>query len=162
MLTTGPNLGLLAHGAPGEPHYDELLRFFRGIDALVFLSVKRADLSTPPASPADGDRFIVAAAPTGAWAGHAGKVARYSAAISSWEFYTAHPGWIAYVEHTDAYIKHTASGAWELHRGPAVEWGTPAGTVSRATFDTASATATDIAQRLAALVSDLKQAGVIK
>lgn len=160
-LTSGPNLGLLAHGAPGEPHYDELLRFLRGVDALVCLSVKRDDLTTPPASPADGDRYLVASSATGAWAGKDGRIARYSAALSNWEFYTAHAGWIAYVEQSDCYVKATAAG-WELHRGPAVAWSAPTGTVSRAAFDTASATLGDVAQRLAALVSDLRQIGVLK
>ena len=42
---------------------------FRFLDALVQLSIKSAALSAPPGSPADGNRYIVAAAPTGAWAG---------------------------------------------------------------------------------------------
>ena len=30
------------------------------------------DLATPPATPSDGARYIIAASPTGAWTGHAG------------------------------------------------------------------------------------------
>ena len=45
------------------------------LGAVVGLSVKDRDLATPPASPTDGDRYIVAAAATGAWAGKTGQIA---------------------------------------------------------------------------------------
>lgn len=41
----------------------------------VHLSVKDRDLSTPPASPATGDTYIVAATATDAWSGKSGRVA---------------------------------------------------------------------------------------
>ena len=44
--------------------------------------VKDKDLAAPPGSPADGDAYIVAAAPTGAWSGWAGRIAWYS---SGWD-----------------------------------------------------------------------------
>ena len=45
------------------------------LDALVQLAVIKRSLASPPASPAEGDRYLVAASPTGAWAGQAGKIA---------------------------------------------------------------------------------------
>lgn len=39
---------------------------------------------SPPASPAEGQCFIVGSAPTGAWAGHAGAIAGYAA--GGWRF----------------------------------------------------------------------------
>jgi Protein of unknown function (DUF2793) len=42
------------------------------IDGLMQLSVISRALATPPATPLDGDRYLVAASPTAAWAGHAG------------------------------------------------------------------------------------------
>lgn len=47
-------------------------------------SVKDKDLATPPVSPAKGDRYIVAASPTGAWASQADNIAWYDGA--AWKF----------------------------------------------------------------------------
>lgn len=62
----------------------------------VHLSVKDRDLATPPASPAAGDTYIVAAAATGAWAGKSGQVAVWSG--SAWVFYVPRLGWVTYIE----------------------------------------------------------------
>jgi hypothetical protein len=40
-------------------------------------------------------------------------------------------------------------------------WGTPTGTSDRSAFDTATATATDVAEALKALIEDLKTHGLI-
>lgn len=47
------------------------------IDMLLQLAVVTVNTNTPPASPTEGDRHVVGQAPTGAWAGRAGLVARY-------------------------------------------------------------------------------------
>ena len=39
-LANGPNLGLLVNGSEGEGHYSELMRQWRGLDALVMPVVK--------------------------------------------------------------------------------------------------------------------------
>lgn len=44
--------------------------------------------------------------------------------------------------------------------GP-LPWGTPTGTVSRATFDTATVTTAQLAQRVAALEQDLQRIGIL-
>lgn len=44
----------------------------------------------------------------------------------------------------------------------ATGWGAPTGTASRATFDTATATTADLAQRLKALIDDLTTMGVLR
>jgi hypothetical protein len=67
----------------------------RGLDALVQLAVLDRDLASPPGSPADGQRWIVAASPTGAWAGHASHVAAWQ--DGAWRFYVPSVGWLAYV-----------------------------------------------------------------
>jgi hypothetical protein len=51
--------------------------------------------ATPPGSPGEGDSYLIDAAPTGDWAGHAQDVAFYS---GGWHFLTPRPGWRAYVE----------------------------------------------------------------
>ena len=53
------------------------------------------DLSAPPGSPAEGDRYVVGASPTGDWAGHATHIAWYDG--STWQFDTAEEGWFLYI-----------------------------------------------------------------
>lgn len=48
--------------------------------------------ASPPASPSVGDRYVVAASPTGAWAGQAQKVAIW---VGQWTFVNAVPGLLA-------------------------------------------------------------------
>lgn len=72
----------------------------RALDALVQLSVLDRSLTAPPGSPANGDRYIVAAAATGAWAGSDGKVAAYQ--DNAWAFYAPREGWLTWVADEDA------------------------------------------------------------
>jgi hypothetical protein len=67
----------------------------RALDALVQLAVLDRDLSAPPVSPADGARYIIAASPTGAWAGEAGSIAAWQ--DGAWRFYAPREGWLAWV-----------------------------------------------------------------
>lgn len=57
------------------------------IDALLQLAVLTVNTDIAPASPAEGDRHIVGIAPSGAWAGKAGKLARFLDGY--WSFYDA-------------------------------------------------------------------------
>jgi Protein of unknown function (DUF2793) len=63
------------------------------LDALVQLAVLDRDLATPPASPATGDCYIVAASAGGAWTGQSGKIAYYQ--DGSWQFLSPGRGWMA-------------------------------------------------------------------
>jgi hypothetical protein len=72
------------------------------------LSVKDRDLATPPGTPAAGDTYIVAAAPTGAWAGHAAEVAVWDGA---WVFAVPRTGWLAHIEDEQKLTVFRA-GAW--------------------------------------------------
>lgn len=126
-LTNGANLGLLANGAQGEGHYADLMKQWRGLDALVMPHVKDKDLATPPGSPADGDCYIVGAAATGAWSTHSGKIARWSSVASAWEFYTPKEGWRLWVEDEDADYVYNGS-AWAFVRGAGTTANRPAGT----------------------------------
>lgn len=65
------------------------------LDTLTQLAVLDRNLGAPPASPAPGDRYIVAAAPTGAWAGKAEQIAAWDGA--AWLFHAPEPGWLAFV-----------------------------------------------------------------
>lgn len=97
-LLAGPRLGLLIDGALGESHYSEFMRLLRGIDTLVQPAAISMTLATPPASPANGDTYIIPTGATGAWAAYAGKVARYTSAgaegLAKWEYFTPAKGWV--------------------------------------------------------------------
>jgi len=68
----------------------------RSLDAVVQLSVVDRDLAAPAGSPADGTRYLVADAASGAWSGKDGKIAAWQ--DGAWAFLTPRPGWIAWVE----------------------------------------------------------------
>lgn len=93
--TDSPNLNLpyiLAAQAQKHVTHNEAIR---ALDAVVQLSVFDRDLGAPPATPADGDRYIVGAAPSGSWAGHAGNIAAFQ--DGAWAYHVPRDGWIAWV-----------------------------------------------------------------
>jgi hypothetical protein len=59
-------------------------------------SVKDQNLTAPPASPLEGDRYIIPAAATGVWAGKGSQIAEYQSA--AWVYYPPAVGWTAYVD----------------------------------------------------------------
>jgi hypothetical protein len=71
----------------------------RALDAVVQLSVLDRDLTAPPGGPAEGDRYIVAAGATGAWASQDDRVAAYQ--DGAWMVYAPREGWIAWVADED-------------------------------------------------------------
>lgn len=85
-----------------------------GLDTLVQLAVLDKDLTAPPASPAEGDRYLIAgASPTGAWAGWAGRVVRYQ--DGAWRSFVPRLGWLAFV--ADEVDLYTYTGvAWTSYR----------------------------------------------
>lgn len=98
-LKSGPNLGVLVDGALGEAHYTELMRLFRGLDGLVQIHVKSRSTTAQPASPADGDVYIVPTSATGAaWTGKDTQIARFSTTTAGWEFFVPKLGWQLRVE----------------------------------------------------------------
>ncbi len=76
---------------------------FRRLDALVQLSVKSAAIATEPASPADGESYILAASPSGAaWSAFAAaSVAAYQ--DGEWLELAPRAGWRAFVEDAGAF-----------------------------------------------------------
>ena len=66
------------------------------LGAVVGLSVKDRDLATPPASPVDGDRYIIPAGATGVWVGKTNQIAVRVA--SAWEYYVPKVGWLCFIE----------------------------------------------------------------
>ena len=67
----------------------------RTLDALVQLAVLDRDLSTPPGSPAEGDRYLVAAGGSAAWAGEDDNIAAWQ--DGAWAFLAPRIGWLVWV-----------------------------------------------------------------
>ena len=109
MPTTGPNLGLTHGYVLGESGWHTGMETnLKRLDALVHLAVLDRDLTTPPSSPTDGDRYIIPSGATGAWAGKTNQVAvRINGA---WEYYAPKVGWLAYVIDEDKLVVYKATG----------------------------------------------------
>ena len=94
MSDTTPNLALpLIAAAQAQKHvtHNEALAL---IDALVQMAVESMALAAPPAMPAEGARYVVAAGATGAWAGKSGQLAIVSG--GGFTFQTPRPGFLVY------------------------------------------------------------------
>lgn len=113
-MTTSPNLAMsyIASGqAQKEVTHNDALN---DLDFLVQPSVLDHTLATPPASPATGDCYIIAASPTGAWAGSANAIAGY---YSGWRIKMPEVGWVAYSRSSSRWLYYTGSG-WSLLTTP--------------------------------------------
>jgi hypothetical protein len=82
----------------------------RRLDTVVQLAVRDRTRTAPPPNPGEGDRHIVAAGATGAWAGRAQQVAAYI--DGAWVFFVPRPGWFTFVTAEQGIIYYTGS-AWE-------------------------------------------------
>lgn len=78
------------------------------LDALIDLCFVSQYSNSPPATPADGDAYLIGGAPTGAWSGYAYKIA--ACLDGAWRFYAPFPGMKAYVLSTGKLIVFTSSG----------------------------------------------------
>lgn len=81
------------------------------LDTVVAAAVEEEPRNDPPAAPVAGSCFIVGAAPTGMWAGHASQLAAFSPA--GWRFVEPTDGLQAWVKSTSIAAVYRA-GAWEL------------------------------------------------
>jgi hypothetical protein len=79
------------------------------LDQLVQPSVISRTVAAPPASPAEGDAYIVAPSATGVWAGKDGRFAAWLG--TGWSFTVPADGWLTYVADT-AELAICQSGAW--------------------------------------------------
>jgi hypothetical protein len=104
-----PNLGLptLAQGQAQKEitHNEALLR----LDAMVQASVRSRALATPPASPANGERWIVPPGAGGAWVGQADRIAFWRE--TAWAFFVPANGWRVQVEDERIAVVWS-DGAW--------------------------------------------------
>jgi len=85
---------------------------FARIDAAAQLTVLDRDLAAPPASPADGDRYLLPAGVTGAWSGQDGRIAAWDDAAGGWIFLDPRTGWRLWVADENALLVKVATG-WQ-------------------------------------------------
>jgi hypothetical protein len=78
------------------------------LGAVVGLSVTSRTTTTPPASPAEGDRYIVPAGATGAWAGRTDQIAVWIA--GAWEYHAPKVGWLAFIAAEDKLAVYKTGG----------------------------------------------------
>lgn len=166
-MSNTPNLGLpfiVASQAQKEVTHNSGLQI---LDAIVQLTVNGFQ-AAPPASPEDGERYVVAASPTGAWVGKEGYIAAYYG--GAWVFVMPVPGWMLtdisdggiYTFIGDGAPTAPTAADWQLRLGSAAAgWVDATGTKARTTFSTSTVTTAQLAQRVAALIDDLKAAGII-
>lgn len=110
-----PNLKLpyiLAAQAQKHVTHNEAIR---ALDALLQLTALDRGLAAPPGSPADGDRYIVAAGASGAWAGKTAHIAAFQ--DGAWAFYPPEEGWVAWVADEDIAVVFDGSGWTALGGG---------------------------------------------
>jgi hypothetical protein len=96
---------ILAAQAQKHVTHNEALRL---LDGLVQLSVLDRDLTAPPGSPADGDRYIVGTSSTGDWAGWDLNVALWT--DGAWLRLPPRTGWRAWVEDEGLLLAYNGAG----------------------------------------------------
>jgi hypothetical protein len=101
-MSDSPLLGLpylAASQAQKHVTHNEALSM---LDGLIHLAVVSRVLATPPEGPVDGARYLIAASPTGDWAGHVGEVALRME--GAWRFFTPREGWRLWVSDEDVLV----------------------------------------------------------
>jgi len=89
------------------------------IDAATQLAVLDRDAPDPPASPADGDRYLLPTGATGAWNGRDGTIAAWESATGGWMFLTPRAGWRLWVIDEGKLVVFTDTGWQEAGGGTA-------------------------------------------
>lgn len=110
MSDTSTHLGLpylLAAQAQKHVTHNEALRL---LDAMVQLSALDRTRTTPPASPADGDRHLVASGATGLWAGWDMNIAFWVDGV--WLRLVPRQGWLVWIAAEQAFVVWNGS-AWD-------------------------------------------------
>lgn len=105
-MSTEAQLGL-TFLVEGQRHAEVLVNeLLQALGAVCLLAIKDRDLAAPPGSPSNGDRYLVAAAATGAWASQDGKLALY---YSGWKFFTVREGWRLWVDDENLLLVYDGS-----------------------------------------------------
>ncbi|HKZ96211.1 MAG TPA: DUF2793 domain-containing protein [Hyphomicrobiaceae bacterium] len=113
-MDQSPNLGLPYIAAAQAQKHVTHNEAIRALDVLVHLMVLDRSLTAPPATPAEGDRYIVASGATGAWAGHDLEVAAWQ--DGAWAFHEPVEGWRTWVADEDVLVVWDG-GTWAEFSG---------------------------------------------
>jgi Protein of unknown function (DUF2793) len=89
------------------------------LDALLHLAVISRVISTPPATPADGDRYLVAAGASGEWLGHVGQIAYREA--GSWRFAVVKTGWRLWVASENLLLVYDGTTWRDVQGAPSLQ-----------------------------------------
>ena len=119
---------IVANQAQKHVTHNEAVRL---LDALVQMSVKSRTQTAPPGSPADGDRYIVAAGATGAWATWDLNIAYY--VDGAWMKLIPQTGWLAWIEAEAVHMRWDGAAWGGLTSGGSIAWGSITGTLSSQT-----------------------------
>ena len=89
----GPKIPVIDEQSDGTTYGDNIRHVLRMLQALVECNVINMTTSVPPATPNNGDSYIVASGPSGAWAGQANNLAYWTTddpnvPAGKWEFYS--------------------------------------------------------------------------
>lgn len=134
MTEQTPNLQLPYIAAAQAQKHVTHNEAIRALDAIVQVGIRDRDLAQPPADPADGDRYLVASAASGAWAGQSGRIAAWQ--DGAWLFYVPRAGWLVWVEDEQSLLVWDGAGWIEAGGGavnpaPLVGVNTTAGAPNR-------------------------------
>ena len=102
MSDNSPKIGLpylLASQTQKHVTMNESLNI---LDSLVMLSVINRTTATPPLNPTEGDKYIIAASPSGSWLGKTGQVGAFFNA--GWQFFVPRAGFIAFVQAENVFV----------------------------------------------------------
>lgn len=125
MTATGKNIGLVNGYANNSSGWGAGMNaVLRLLDTLCQANVINSTTATPPSSPAEGDAYIIAASPTGAWSGNANGIARWSTVNSAWDIETPQPGWSVFDVAYGAY-RMFIGGSWTPMSVPSAPGNTP-------------------------------------
>lgn len=102
-----PLLGLPLVAASQSQKHVTVNQGLTRLDALVQLAAIDQHLTAPPGSPADGDVYIVAGSPTGAWSGWTNRLALYS--DGAWSSIVPREGWTCFVKDEDVLLYFSGS-----------------------------------------------------
>lgn len=102
MSDISPNLALPYLAAAQTQKHVTLNESLRALDPLVQLVVQDHEVAMPPASPAEGDAWVIAAGGTDAWSARDGEIAAFM--DGAWEFHQPRQGWRAWSLAADGLI----------------------------------------------------------
>jgi len=116
---TTPNLTLEPLVSAQAQKHVTVNEAFARIDAATQLAVLDRDAPDPPASPGDGDRYLVPSGATGAWSGRDGTIAAWEDATLGWLFLAPRIGWRLWLIDEGKFVVFTDAGWQDVGGGSA-------------------------------------------